>query len=784
MLLSKFQEKLEKIKEDNKYLDDYHIDILSDLFIQKEKKDINFLLFKPDGYIWNYYRDVYFLLRALKGKNKITSDIIEKIEKTYGDLFKKKQDEIFIDILEISSEKLELFKELAKINQNTKLYSDFTKIFINLWDKESFLDYYLKFLIYEETYVPLWKREINFIIGAFLKDEFLKLFWEINNYLKNELKDTKFRRLDLPLLKNLSHISKTFFEELLNVVKKLNNKKINKLLKELIINWIKITKITYFDRSLLWSDFFKVLNDYLYENTKDWYIELYRWISELESRKYEIDIIKLICSNIRRKEELINFSNTFPNIFNWLYYDLLKEDLNQYLPNTQWKSKTQEIQEYRDNQEKEDKNKKKKDEKKIKDEIKKIITDLEKNDTLISPKLLYDYEEYNVLFTDKQKIFIKKHLKKILESPVCNLDEIKYHYTKTSENSWTSSTSSYVSDWTIFRCIKFGLDHFWYSINDFKKYLIKYFPFSEGGEEVKYIKEKLNILKKDEVNYLINVYNWSRDDDLAYDNWRKILHLLEKENILNSFINHNKKWFIEMLKFYIHDKKQYSHSRKDALELLVEKIKYKDKIFLQDIFNKYIDKKINYFNDILVNNWNNREKIWTFKIWILANSYLIKNFQDNDSVLWRIEQLLKWNPEFKEPLNWVVHMVSELESEISHYWLSIYKKELERGINPWKMQFVDIFYFIHKAEYEENIKELLIYSFKLLNQAEKENKNYEIYSKFIQQAVYFYYKNIENKNLDKYIDLEIYIDELNFDDKYKISFKNAFLEEILLAFTN
>ena len=239
-----------------------------------------------------------------------------------------------------------------------------------------------------------------------------------------------------------------------------------------------------------------------------------------------------------------------------------------------------------------------------------------------------------------------------------------------------------------------------------------------------------------------------------------------------------------MIKFYIQDEKQYAHSRKEALVLLVEKISYEDKSFLENIFDKYIDKKINYFNDILVNNWNNREKIESFKTWILANSYLIKNFKDNKNILWRIEQLLKWNPEFKEPLEWVVHTVSELENEISHYWTPIYKKKLEGNITLWKMQFIDIFYFVKKDNYEKNIKEILKYSFDLLKEAEEENKNYNIYAKSLQQAVYFFYKSIENKNFDKYIDLEIYIDELDYDDKYKISFKNAFLEEILLDFTN
>lgn len=47
-------------------------------------------------------------------------------------------------------------------------------------------------------------------------------------------------------------------------------------------------------------------------------------------------------------------------------------------------------------------------------------------------------------------------------------------------------------------------------------------------------------LKVGEVNYLINTYNWSREDQLANYNWRKILYLLEKEEIFESFLKYNK----------------------------------------------------------------------------------------------------------------------------------------------------------------------------------------------------------------------------------------------------
>lgn len=235
-----------------------------------------------------------------------------------------------------------------------------------------------------------------------------------------------------------------------------------------------------------------------------------------------------------------------------------------------------------------------------------------------------------------------------------------------------------------------------------------------------------------------------------------------------------------MLKFYVSYEWHPWGTRLDWLSMLIEKVQFKDEKYFKELELKYtLDK--NFFNDVL--STNNREEISLFKIWITANSYLIKGFKNKESIKWRFDQLIDWNIEFStKDVEWRMRYVSEIEQEISRHWWSIYKLDFYKDPIISKMQFIDIFYYISGYELLNSVKELLKKSFDLLKESDESVTEYKIYAHFIQQWVYYYFLNSETTSLEGILKFRDFIDEIKIENKYKLYFKQNFLNQLLFRF--
>lgn len=266
------------------------------------------------------------------------------------------------------------------------------------------------------------------------------------------------------MLENLYNISEAGLKQILVKIKECKSSQIDNILKEIFINWIKLSDHVYIYENLFKGVFYTLLNEYLYNNYEWWIYDLTESIKETRRWiEWDTDMIILICYNIQNKEELIDYSSRFPELLNWIYFDLLNENVKVFIEETKWGEKYTEILKQRKNQVLEAENKKKEDAEKIKNELSENIEYLKNNCTLISSKLIFQYRNHKLYFTEDQINFTKKHIIKILEASNCNLEDITYEHRKTWETTWVSITHPFISDWTIFNCIKSWLEGFWWS---------------------------------------------------------------------------------------------------------------------------------------------------------------------------------------------------------------------------------------------------------------------------------------------------------------------------------
>lgn len=762
--MSQFTKKLQEIKKETFRLNDFYTQELIELFDFQNDEDKNFLL-------WNneksnlYEGDIYNLLKSLLDEKKLEG-YEEEIIENYKDKYLKNNSaisqtycliyiDLFIDYYKTKDYKT-LFRQLYD-NSDNDLVKKFTDIFCEIKDEEYFVKSFNIFLWEETTF---WKKyfskiNIEFLLG--LKDEYFSSF--IHN-ISNEW-FIYFKDFDLEYSKILIKRIKWLWNS------DINNKLKNQFL-EIIDNafWREGYKHDRYRKTenFIKSHFWKLLNKYIWKIFNDfsldlfgklwyllWYWDIITLISDILSIEYIEEIVK------KSWKEFYDVS-IFENIEWWTRKDKKKllEEFKKYKEFNKRLEKRKEIleknklkQEERENKEKE----------KFFSWINKIIDEEKKDSKWINEYLLYHFDEntYKIQEDKEIKKIVRNQVKRFFKLEYSNPEKYELHYTRIDENGSSYRTHQFVVNHTFLRCLKF-YQHFWFKINnDIKKKAIRYVPFAYEDDLENIFAFVWNTeLGKDDIDYLLSVYDWTRNkDDLKYHNISSFTWFYEKYK--DSFIKY---WKIETQKTFIkiiNDENHKSYERKYIAEKLSE-IWEETQLF--ELFNNYKSEE-NYFSNI--------EKL---TLAVIFWKSVVKRFPNSkgktEIINWFIKQLREAKISIPEVDYWEwMRWISWIESELS--W-DLDKEE----------SFISVFKYINDLTFEKDIKELLNYSFEII---EEPKKDYRIYWNYLQQAVFNFYEGIEKKNLKKIFELEKEISKKVKDDETRILFKVNFLDKLISIYS-
>lgn len=757
--MSQFIEKLKEIKKETFHLNDFYTQELVEIFDFKNDDDKNFILWNNQE-IKNYKDDIYNLLNELIKNWKLKNyenEIIENYKSKYinnNSIITRDYSLNYIWLLAKYYKEKDykiLFRELY--DSNNDLFNKFIFIFINSWDEEYFIKAFNQFLSEKTKY---WNKYFSTTFISFLldlKDENFKLFI-------NELKSdwlvyfTEFKLKD----------SKNFIKKL----NKLNDADLNNNLKNLLLQIVdKLTDKKKYDydeyeinQKFFKNDFCKELTKYLWKIFKDLSLDLTENINNLFYWYWEI--IHLISSILNKENIKTLIKNSWENFFDVYIYE-----------NIDWWNRTdkskllEEFKKYEDfnkklNQRKEILNKSQleQEERQNKEKEKFLfwisnILEQEKNDPKwISEYLLYHFDEniYQLQENKEVEEVIKNQVKRFFNLEYSNPELYELKYTKKDDNSTSYTTHQFVVNHTFLRCLKF-YKQFWFEINsDIKKKTIKYIPFAYSNDLETIFSILWNSeLEKDDIDYLLGIYDWSRPkDELRYHNISSFTYFYEKykDNFIKYSKNETQNTFIKI----INDENYKSYERQYTTEKLADIWEEKQ---LFELFKNYKSDE-NYFSNI--------DKL---TIPVICWKAIIKSFQKSKNkkeiIEWFIKQLKEAKVSFNINFNdSEFHSVSWLEDEF--YW------DLKE-----EKSFISIFKYINDLNFESDIKELLNYSFKIIS----ESNDYKIYWNYLQQAVFNFYEGIKNKNLKTIFELEKEVSEKVSDDESRILFKINFLDKLI-----
>lgn len=777
--MSSFIKRLKQIKKETFYISSFYVQELIELFNIKDKEDVNWIMWNNEKS--NFYEsDINVILRALLKESTIPNNEAKKIIENYRHKYLDNNSAIsrsfcliyislFIEYIKIIDFR-SIFRELFN-NFHDDLMDNYVHIFYDISDE----DYFIRtFNIYLEEETKYWNKFINKNYIEFLIGLTSKSFIEFINLLSSDW---------LIYLKDLN------YEESENFIKKLesiNNSNVNIKLRKLFLEIIEKfgeKKVQDYDyKQTIWN-FLKSslsfsLSKYLGDKFTNLSIDLLKIIGDIFYGLWEN--VSIVSSILRKKniKELCELSvnnffdvHVYENIEWWNRKDkeeLLTEFKRYNSFNKKYKDRHDDLKKMNFEQEERIRKKREEFDKKIKE----IIDSEKDNLKWINEYLLYQFE--NSEYQDFKDI---PDVRRVVKAQIIRFfkldfsDPVKYelHYTRKDDNSSSYTTHQFVAKWTFLRCLKFYKE-FWLEINnDIREKAIKYVPFAyTNGLELIFSILWNGNLWKDTIDYLLSIYDWTRTkDDLRYNNLSTFILFYKKYK--DSFMKFSKKKTQEVFFYIINDKNYKWHERRyaciDFVDILEEE-------HLLELFNKYKRDK-NYFLEVL---WfwildDNRNE---FEIALISSRELLKRLSNAKNsneikkiIEWYIKQLKIKVPLFRDYSEWV-YSPTELESEIS--W------DIDKDTS-----FISIFKYINDLSYEKEMKELLKFSFKIL---EESAKDYRLFWNYIQQAVYNFFESL-NLPFDKLFENIKFIESQKLKienkilakDKFKILIKKSLVKE-------
>lgn len=360
---------------------------------------------------------------------------------------------------------------------------------------------------------------------------------------------------------------------------------------------------------------------------------------------------------------------------------------------------------------------------KVRSEITELINTVTSNNTLMSEKLLWYYENNPSLFLEEEKEIVKSQVHKILTSPTTYnplLSNVLIDKDNPSSYTWTQ----YMGNNTIPRCVKIGL---WLGmdITEYQSRLVDHLPFAFDDPTIDKVLQPLSL---DQVKSLITVYKkWERKDDLRLLHPYKLVSLYKQWLLSQALNKRTKKWekllseFIKVLQELVSENhpRINNYAKKGFIRVLWDFAgKGVSEQYFIGQFKYYNDPKLNYFNDIL----SNEPRYWTvsdFELWAECNLILIEKYKNTEAIDRRIKQLLWITVELAEPIPGFWHSITKIMSE-----LGIWNKE----------KFYDpILKSIKYPEFENEIVKVLEHSFIL-----KQESNLSV--SYLQGFVASYYR--------------------------------------------
>ncbi|MCK9393219.1 DNA repair protein RadA [bacterium] len=285
----------------------------------------------------------------------------------------------------------------------------------------------------------------------------------------------------------------------------------------------------------------------------------------------------------------------------------------------------------------------------------------------------------------------KKRIKELLSGTIFKFydpENQNLKITNEIEGSKSYTTSSIISIFgdAIETAQKIGFD-----ITPYRQKIINFIPFAYS-EKLTIIFELVKNITNNEMSGVFEVYKNHKSDlwkhlPISFIETVKQYNLVEAAPILKALILNQE---IE------------KYARQEALSVL--NLIIKDSVFLKEVFIKYKD------------NENNEER----KIAYIANGLLITDYTDDDSIKWRLDQLVKKAAAFIEKRG--THSVDDLEEEIS------YSKTFAKPLMNLK-----------SLGYESNYLKLLEDAMEIWSRGVEFHK----YSTYLWDVVYAYFDNLK-----------------------------------------
>ncbi len=338
------------------------------------------------------------------------------------------------------------------------------------------------------------------------------------------------------------------------------------------------------------------------------------------------------------------------------------------------------------------------------------------------PWLIREYVENEAAFkkyhiSNKE---VKEQVIKILSEKKDILPENReFHITKQEEWRSTYTTNSFV--WTMSDCIQLAVKRFKIDINQYKYKIITYLPYTYG-EDVNLVLENITALWEKEVDYLLGIYSKERDkkDDLRRHSPYIFISIYTRyQTLFEKYWKGKAKGILKELLEWDRDTIWYDDKGR-ILDILKDKEK---STYFKWLFNKLVDKNLNYFNDILDNEaiYDNQVRD-NYKVAIKINDILIHKFKDQEAIKWKINQLLESNIIIASKYDWEIHNVTAVMHEIER------DKDFIKTIKDIKDK---------DRKYKKKFLKLLEHSF-ILSKNNKDNKLVW----YLWEAIHLYFKNI------------------------------------------
>ncbi len=289
--------------------------------------------------------------------------------------------------------------------------------------------------------------------------------------------------------------------------------------------------------------------------------------------------------------------------------------------------------------------------------------------------------------------------------------------------SYTTSTWIYIFG----KCLAVAVD-LKLNVRKSRRRILNYIPFAYS-EHLKAIFELVPNPSPSEIRSLLKVYKNKRKDDLQTFMPSSFIEACEKYRIEEA---------VPILKTFVDNTSLSTYDRRTALKGIGNLLPREN--YLKQIFNKY-----------------KNEKNETAQLAEIANEYLINNFKDKRSILWRLKQLAERSIAYVQSkgVHWVPAPAGELHD-----------KHFARPI----MSLKDPAYLV-------NILELLDNSFRVLDQGD----NYREYTGYLWDIVLTYFENLrEQKSFSYYRKLENYI--LKNKDKNGINWFSIRMGKLLRSY--